>query len=272
MTKTKSTKREGGLEYKLLLKQSDLIGKLGSLVKDDRRRHVSTLFPLLDAIEDSTDTLLNLARHGKMRDSYVISRVVFETSLNTCFILAGGDEHAEHAWRHANQKMARDLDRIIQIADQTIRLKRSDADKILSRPDVQKLLSEFTSKKGREITNWTPENAHKRLEAVYLKFGKADTAGLMWGFLLYRHASDIAHGTLFGGLFAYGATEKKPKTINDLANFRAEHIKIVLQLSAFSLNSVIRIIGSHLPNKELVESSNRIQDEFGRRRAALVRK
>ncbi len=52
------------------------------------------------------------------RGDYVIARVVYETSVNACFILAAGDEMAERAWRHLKQKSIRDLDRDFYIADE----------------------------------------------------------------------------------------------------------------------------------------------------------
>jgi hypothetical protein len=81
------------------------------------------MFPMLDAIEESTGSLLELVRTRRIRDCYVIARVIFETSVNACFLLAAGEEMAERAWRHVKQKSLRDLDRTFHIAEEKMTLK-----------------------------------------------------------------------------------------------------------------------------------------------------
>ena len=95
-------------------------------------------------------------------------------------------------------------------------------------------------------------------------FGSDEAIGLIYGLLLYRHSSDIAHGTLFGALFGYGATDPSgpPKSLGDLECFRHDQLRLVLMLVGFSLNSLIRIVGTELGELQAVEHSNRIDNAF----------
>ena len=250
-------------QWKLLAGQRDLLSCLRSRSKacDDSRSH-SLMFPMLDALEESTGTLLDLVRLRRMRDCYVIARVVYETSVNTCFLLAGGDEVAERAWRHMKQKSLRDLDRSFHIADEKVNLRWSGADEVLKDPDNQRLLDEFTSRSGREITAWTDENVPERLSVIHERYGKA-SRNLYWALLLYRHASDIAHGSLFGVLFPWGATEPPgPRTIEDMEKFREGNLRHVMMLTASALNSLIQIAAVELGHDDLVESSNAVEKEY----------
>jgi hypothetical protein len=170
------------------------------------------MFPMLDAIEESTGTLLDLVCLRRMRDCYVIARVVYETSVKACFILAAGDEVAERARRHLKQRSLRDLDRSFYIADEKMSLKWSGANEVLGDPENQQILREFTSRTGREITTWTDQDVPERLKVIYEKYGKA-SRNLYWALLLYRHASEIAHGSLFGVLFSWGQRNRRARAL-----------------------------------------------------------
>ena len=122
------------------------------------------------------------------------------------------------------------------------------AEELLQHPEHRKWLDEFTTKSGREVASWTPENVPQRLEAVYQQFGPSDSRGLAFGLLLYRHASEIAHGTLFGTLFSWGAMELGERLTGpeDLGVFRAKELKHLIKLVAHSNESVVRILSSVL--------------------------
>lgn len=212
-------------EWRLLTGQHDVLKALQSRSKNcDESSARGLMFPMLGAIKESTGTLAELVRLRRMRDCYVIARVVYETSVNACFLLAAGDDMAARARRHVKQKSLRDLDRTFHIADEKMSLKCSLADEVLNDPENQQLLQEFTSKSGREITAWTEENVPERLKVIHDKFGKL-ARGFYWALLLYRHASEIAHGSLFGVLFSWGGTVPPgPRTIEDILEFRESNL------------------------------------------------
>jgi hypothetical protein len=134
----------------------------------------------------------------------------------------------------------------------------------MQRPKHKEWLEEFTSKSGREVTSWTPENVSQRLEAVYSKFGSNTTRGLAFGLLLYRHASEIAHGTLFGTLFSWGAMEvgKPLSNPGEMGEFRKKELRHLVKLTSFSLESVVRIISIQLGVKDLSETAKKARTDY----------
>jgi hypothetical protein len=198
----------------------------------------------------------------------VIARAIYETALNACFILTNPASLSERARRHASQKALRDLERSIELAgQQVIRLKWSGAHGTLADPSNQQLLQEFTTKSGREITSWTPENVQQRLESVFAKFGRDDSLGLAYGLLLYRHASEIAHGTFFGALFAWGATDAKgpPKSVAEIQAFRVDQARLILMLTGFSLESLVRITAGALLLPDVMRAAREASAAFSQR-------
>lgn len=191
------------------------------------------LYPFLDSVAESVDSLRILINQLKLRDSYVIARVIYETSLNACFLLTDSEALSCRARTHAMQKALRSLARAVEIAGNKIfEFKVQGAEEVMGHPKHQEWLNEFTSKSGREITSWTPENVQQRLETTYLKFGHDATRGLAFGLLLYRHASEIAHGTVFGTLFSWGAMEFGiPLTSpSDIGRFRRKELRSLMKL------------------------------------------
>jgi len=184
--------------------QLNLVARLRDLSRVRTEHRWCVIYPLLYSIVDSGDSFRNLARNEKVRDCYVLGRVLYETLVNALFMLAQGYSAAERAIRHARQKSIRDLDRTIQVGARTLKVKSSAADFVATDPQIQQIISEFTTKKGREITSWTPENVVQRIETIERHFGQKISTSLIFGLTIYRHSSDIAHGTLFGALFSLG--------------------------------------------------------------------
>ncbi|MGB6114973.1 MAG: DUF5677 domain-containing protein [Comamonas sp.] len=233
-------------EWQFLDATTELLATLTTAVRSAPSSNYGLLYPFLDSIEESTGTLRVLAERLMLRDSYVIARVIYETAINACFLLTDPTRLSERASLHAKQKTLRNLVRKIEIAGTPLfEYKQSNADELMQEPEHKKLLDEFTSKSGREITSWTPENVQQRLEAVYLQFGAEATKGLAFGLLMYRHASEIAHGTLYGTLFSWGAVEpNRPlQSPDDLSEFRRAELRHLLKLVCFSLESLIRVAG-----------------------------
>ncbi|HDS1731372.1 DUF5677 domain-containing protein [Pseudomonas putida] len=200
-----------------------------SRIQQSDAREISAIFPFLDSSNESLASLGMLIKQLKLRDAYVIARVVYETSLNACFLITDPQVLSLRAHTHAKQKALRGLVRAIEISGKKIfEFKAEGVEALMQRPRHKEWLEEFTSKSGREVTSWTAENVSQRLEAVYSKFGSNATRGLAFGLLLYRHASEIAHGTLFGTLFSWGAMEvgKPLSNLGDMSKFRKKSCAI----------------------------------------------
>lgn len=205
---------------------------------------VGMLYAFLDSVRESASSLRTLVMRQALRDSYVIARVIYETSINACFLLTSPNVLSERARIHSNQKAFRNLVRRIEIAGTSLfEFRHQNVDALMQEPLHRQWIDEYTSKSGREITSWTPENVQQRLEAVHRTFGADATNGLAFGLLLYRHASEIAHRTLYGTLFSWGAMEpgRPLNSPSDLCKFRRTELRHLLKLVCFSLESLIRI-------------------------------
>ena len=86
------------------------------------------------------------------------------------------------------------------------------------------------------------------MEAIDLRFGHDAARGLIFGILIYRRASEIAHGTLFGALFSWGAlTPGRPlQSVSDMQSFRIGQGRLLAMLTAYALESLIRILAGEL--------------------------
>lgn len=215
---------------------------------------------LVFAIMDSVDSVLLLVRGNKTRDPLIIARSIVETVLNACFICAGGESVAKRAWNHALAKLYRDLERSSQIGDQAIRTKWSGSIDLSKYPEIQEALDEFTTGKGKERRGWTPEDAKGRLAVVLDKYPHAQvSAGLHFAyFTIYRHSSEIIHGTLFGVLHSLG-TEMPggyPSTPADIVERRREKMIVLLLMMSLVVSALIRVLSEEfqLPDVARVSS------------------
>ncbi|VVE12223.1 hypothetical protein PMO31116_02667 [Pandoraea morbifera] len=226
---------------------TDLLKRTVRSICDRDMSTPAPLYPLLDSIDESADSLAMLIRLQRLRDSYVLSRVIYETAVNVCFLLVDPGPLSERAYSHARQKSLRNLTRAIKVAGTLIfKFEPEGAKQFLNQSTHKTWLTEFTSKSGREITSWTPENVQQRLDAIYLKFGESKTRGLAFGLLIYRNASEIAHGTLFGTLFSWGAMEVGHPLCSkdDIGKFRRKELRHMMKLVSYSLESLIRVVSS----------------------------
>ncbi|WP_232419871.1 DUF5677 domain-containing protein [Methyloversatilis discipulorum] len=242
-----------------------LLADVVAKTREADSHRVGALYPFLDSVRESATSLQFLVIRQALRDSYVIARVIYETAVNACFLLTSPIELSARANAHAKQKTLRSLVRRIEIAGTPLfEFKYSGADELMQEPEHKKLLDEFTSKSGREISSWTSENVQQRLDAVHLAFGAEATKGLAFGLLMYRHASEIAHGTLYGTLFSWGAlAPNRPlKSPGDLGIFRRAELRHLLKLVCFSLESLVRVTSSVLDAPSLGESAERALQDY----------
>lgn len=228
------------------------------------------IIPLLYSIVDSCESLLILSQRKKskdpkVRDCFVISRTIIETIINIIFILGKGNSAKENARDHWLQKSYRDLNREFKIGDQILRKVWTGEIDLDKNPDLKKAFDKYTVKSGKENTKWTPESITKRLEFIHTKYGSKVSTGLHFSFFhIYRHASEIAHGTFFGGMFALGLTG--PKNSNDSEKEtileKRSQLSTILLMVFLSISSLFKVIAKELPNKSLAEMDKNIQSSF----------
>jgi hypothetical protein len=238
--------------------QVELLASVQPAVRERDGATWSVLDPLLYSVVDTGRSIAWLAEGLKVRDTFVLSRVAYETVVNACFVLAQGEPAAERAQRHAAQRAYRDLSREVEINGQTIQLKWSGAPDAPKDVQPQAAVDEFTSRKGREITSWTPETVKERIQAVHSRYGEKASTGLQFGLLaVYRHSSEIAHGSLFGAMFALGLTQPNgpPTSPDDLVTHFRSNTSMLLLLLGMSIDSLLFVLGQELGETDFVEES-----------------
>jgi hypothetical protein len=215
--------------------------------------------PLLHGVLDTADSFSLLVRATKVRDSYVVGRTLFETALTTAFVLAGGEPVADRADRHAKQKAYRDLKRESRVAGQTISLMWSGSVDLDVHPDLKAALAEYTGSKGQELRDWTPETAAQQVEAVGARYGSAVATALQLGlFNVFRHGSEVAHGTLFGVLYVLGITLPGGPPANEAEydRHRCEHLAMLCLVMGCTLSALLYTVARELGVTELQERAS----------------
>ncbi len=232
-------------------------------IKDD----VSMSFSLMAGpILDSSHSLLILSQASKLRDSYALSRMIFDLTLNLGYFGVKGESAVKLSLQHYQQKAFRDLEREIEIKGIKFGIGLKGHDKSNVDGKLKEALDFFTNKKGFEIRSWTGENLFKKIELIIEKYG--EDLGLMLIinlFFIYRHSSEIIHGTMFGSLFVRGMTKpesEQPQTEEELEKFQVTYISFNL-ICALLLNWVtFSIVHNHYPRKKEFDELSKIIREF----------
>lgn len=200
---------------------------------------------MMQAMGSSTATIARLSDDPGLqtRDCYSICRSIVELAINICYICAKGEEAVNRAQRHAMQKSYRDLNRKSNIGDRNISFQFGNMDEIEMPQELQDAIDEFTSQRGRE-KGWTDLSVDDRCKAVGSVFGDDVLTPLhLARFAIYRHSSEILHGTFFSVMFFAGQTEPNhPKNPNEwIETIASRHIMILLTTIG-SIDAVVNAI------------------------------
>ena len=212
------------------------------------------LLPMTWALANSSGGLERLGRAAHFREAYVVARGLLEAIVNALFIAAEGDEVALRAERHAQQKAFRDLGRSSTIESQTIKVGLASLESATPPADVVAAMKEFTTRRGREVKDWTKESIDDRIAAIRRRFGERTLTELHFArFSTYRAASEIVHGTLFAALFAFGMTQPGPPPASgdELKRHVNEHLSMVLWMSGLSMDAFLRAMAEVLSIRDL---------------------
>ena len=188
--------------------------KICDEVLKSNTKHSQEFYLLLIAISDSMESLSILAQHTKTRDSYAVSRMIYETLVNSIYILSTDfkamDEMIEYTKKKTQFESARSTS--------------TDSETVFMGFDGGKHSVGFSKNnpiqtKG-DPRDWTKDNMTNRLRAIDKKFGKNATRPLQLAQLvIYRTSSDIIHGTLYGIKHTMGLVHGK-----DFKDFDFEHM------------------------------------------------
>ena len=211
-------------------------------VRDVSDQVASVLVPMIQAAGSSSNTLATLSEAPGLhtRDCYGISRSIVEMAANVCYIIAEGESAANRALRHARQKSHRDLARESALGDSIIRLFLRGAPDPSAIKGLQDELNEFTAQSGRE-KGWIDLSVDERIVIVGTKLGESILTSLHWArFMVYRHSSEILHGTLFGAFFFFGQTmPNRPRSIKEFNEYVGQQHMTLLLACVLALSALV---------------------------------
>ena len=231
-------------------------------------RITSVVVPLIQSAGSSIAAMQAFPLPGlRTRECYLMARAVVETLVNTCYVLAKGLEAADAAKRHAKQKAFRDLSRQSEIAGHRINMGLKETPNIDELEGLAKDLERFTTNSGKEDYRWTKDNLDERIGIAGEAFGPSVLSRLhMARFAVYRHSSEIIHGTLFGYLYFHGSTlPSEPASSQEgLAQHIADQhiyllLSVVLASSAF-IKSFHKKYGISDINTATTDLDNRVRE------------
>jgi hypothetical protein len=178
------------------------------LIAKPKTAIIKGIGPLIIAVQMSCQSALILTEHKQYRDALVAARTIFLTVVTVCFMCAEGEATAQRAFRHAGQKAYRDLDQHATVNGISLFQRWEGNSEIPQehKAALKDAVEEFTSGKGRE-KNWTDESLAKQLDSIARKYGDRLAGFLAFARLfIHRHASEIAHGSLFSMWWYLGFT------------------------------------------------------------------
>jgi Family of unknown function (DUF5677) len=204
---------------------------------------------LMHMIGISAHSLLKLTDEVGLgaKDGYPLARAIIEGAVNIAYLMANDPEVSRKAQRHAEVRAFRDLSRQEVIGGWTI---NAGYRGLIPSDEVKRLeamAAEFTTTKGRE-KDWTDLSVRQRLDAAALVFKSTALLSLNVSvFNIYRHASEVMHGSYYGALMIWGLTVPgPPKTERDA--FRlvfVDHQFSVLTSAIFAFAGVVECFGQY---------------------------
>lgn len=201
---------------------------------------------MLQAVGVSVNSVVRLTETMDMsiRDCFGIARSAAETAVNVAYIAAGGPDFADRAIRHLRQKRWRDLKRTGQLGDQKVTVERFIDASPSDFPGLQQALDEFTSTKGQEIRDWTPDNIQERIDRVRTISPRSATSLSGAIFTIYRPSSELLHGSFYGVNYFWQGSLDRPATKRDEFErlWTYDHFVTVLSSLYFSVSGAIETV------------------------------
>lgn len=206
-------------------------------------RVFEVIMPLALAAGSSCHSLLLLTENVglSVRDAFGVARSITETATNAVFVMASGPDLAERAQRHAAQRALRYARQEWQIGDELVQPFGGYEGEV-GNDKFDELLSEFTSKKGREL-NWISDSGEQRIEFIEANFSSKVGVSLRASFYInYRESSEILHGSLYGILFFLGVTIAP----NEKGKATVDAHRLALSISTFfAISALVEAVGAY---------------------------
>lgn len=176
-----------------------------------------------------------------LRDAFGVARAASELAVNVCYIGVAGTDAATKAERHALQKAYRDMSRSGTVGGISVRIERAQAPDPRNVAGLEAALAEFTGKKGQEISDWTPLNLSARIDEVRKVHPNAALSLTGATTSIYRHSSDLLHGTYFGVVHFWTGSGAPATSRAAFEERWEEHMLSVFTAAFFSAKAVIEL-------------------------------
>jgi hypothetical protein len=161
---------------------------------------------IMHMIGISAHSLLKLCEEVNLsaKDGYPIARAIIEGAVNVAYLMASDPEILRKAQRHAEFRAFRDLNRQENMGGWTMQAGYQIELPAHQLERLDSMASEFTTAKGRD-KDWTELSIRQRLDAAAAVFKSTSLVSLnVAAFNIYRHASEVIHGSYYGALMIYG--------------------------------------------------------------------
>ena len=250
-----------------LFEQTNLLQKVHDKIIDPKNHKAMIMAISLISIHETTRSILILARTS-VRDSYALSRIILDAVLNLAYYSID-DKMIDKANKHSHQKSFRDLFRTIDQENLSSISTLPDIEDFKLPQNLQKALDQFTSRKGNEIKNWYGEprdSVFKKIEKIEAEFGEGMGKILnLCVFSIYRHASEIIHGTLFGTWYGIGFNQTRneiPKNDKELIEYRIRMNSYLMSTLNLLMVASLEIINKDFPIEKLLKESKSISSQL----------
>ncbi len=184
-----------------LLEQTDLLSSLS--IKDETDRIGNTFF-LPWSIVESSKALHLLAKNNYGNEVYVLLRGLIEKIITFYYLQACSDQEFDNYIKYSRQKTIWKMNQSLSAGDKRFEIKYVGDFDLDEFSDLKEAKEQFTSKKGRPITRWSPTSIEKKLELIQ-KENVVDIDLLLLATVsFYDDGSEALHATMYGCLFHLG--------------------------------------------------------------------
>lgn len=168
---------------------------------------------LMHMIGISAHSLVKLTEEVGLaaKDGYPLARAIIEGAVNVAYLMASDPEVSRKAQRHAEVRAFRDLSRQAEMGNWTVQAGYQGQIPAVEVQRLEAMTAEFTTARGRE-KDWTDLSLRQRLDATATAFRNTALLSLnVSAFNIYRHASEVMHGSYYGALMIWGLTIPGPR-------------------------------------------------------------
>lgn len=250
-----------------LFEQTKLLEQVHNRIIDSKDSRSIAMATTLSSIFETSRSILLLCREN-VRDSYALSRILLDSTLNLAHY-AIDEDLVEKAIRYSHQKSFRDLFREIDLEDFQIKTNLKNVNNIPLPKKLMEAYDEFTSSKGHELRHWSEESkksAFKKIEIISLEIDEGIGQVLnLCLFSIYRHASEIIHGSLFGTFYGMGLTLPGTEMVRNKEQYQ-NHVNnmnsYLMSILNLLLESALRIVNSCYQIEDILKESRELNNHL----------